>query len=360
MLNSAHIQNFRLFKDFQIDDLARVNLIVGKNNVGKSSLLEALYLLVNPKSRNVLFTLLENRKEFVHGEPRDNSRIYPRTIEYDISHIFFGHRLEHGTAIRLDSEGMPFTYKLSYMQDPSQLALLDEFDPDINSYLLLGNENESKSIKIPLEDDLIVRERRNVNRRLSRSSSQKIISNYITTEGFDYNLLADLWDDIATRPRENDIYKILQIIDPNVERLAFTRLRASDPGILIKRQHEETGIPLGSMGDGMHRILTIAIALANSENRVLLIDEIDTGLHYRVLTDMWRVVMETAVRLNIQVFATTHSYDCMRSFAEALSLMEDDSVGALFRLQQRGEKIEAARYEAERITFAIEQDIEIR
>jgi AAA15 family ATPase/GTPase len=113
------------------------------------------------------------------------------------------------------------------------------------------------------------------------------------------------------------------------------------------------------MGDGMHRILTIAAILADSEEGYLLVDEIDTGLHYRTITDMWRLVMETAVRLNVQVFATTHSWDCVRSFAEALDMQDDKEIGALFRLERRDEgEIAAVRYGAEDLSFIISQNIQ--
>lgn len=72
MLNAIHIQNFRLFKDFQLHDLARVNLVVGKNNAGKSSLLEALYLLIKQQQQNdfldALFKIVELRGETSRGE----------------------------------------------------------------------------------------------------------------------------------------------------------------------------------------------------------------------------------------------------------------------------------------------------
>ena len=362
MLNSAHIQNFRLFKDFQINDLARVNLIVGKNNVGKSSLLEALYLLANPNSPYILSSLLENRKEVnFYGSVGDNPRIYSTIMSYDISHLFFAHKLENNTMIELHSGEVSYPYRISYKQNWRQPTLnLNELDSDnleTDSYLLLEHSN-SEQVKIPLKDDQI--DSRIINRHFLKSSLHNTSSNYVTTKGFDYGLLAKLWNSITLTPKEDNVIEMLQIIDPNIERIAFTTQEMSNSGILIKHQHTSKPIPLGSMGDGMHRVLAIAMALVNSENGVLLIDEIDTGLHYRAMTDMWRVVMETAVRLNIQVFATTHSYDCMRSFAEALSLVEDDSVGALFRLQRRGENIESLRFDAENIIYAIEQDIEMR
>ena len=100
--------------------------------------------------------------------------------------------------------------------------------------------------------------------------------------------------------------------------------------------------------------------MADSENAYLLVDEIDTGLHYRTITDLWRLVFDTAERLNVQVFATTHSWDGVRSFSEALDLEEDKEIAALFRLERRGPQIVPVKYTAEELTFITEQDIEVR
>ena len=62
-------------------------------------------------------------------------------------------------------------------------------------------------------------------------------------------------------------------------------------------------------------MLGLALALAAAKGGVLLIDEIDTGLHYTVMEKMWQLVLETATRLDVQVFATSHSRDCYESLA---------------------------------------------
>jgi predicted ATP-dependent endonuclease of OLD family len=98
-----------------------------------------------------------------------------------------------------------------------------------------------------------------------------------------------------------------------------------------------------------------------AEDGVLLIDEVDTGLYYRTQTDMWRLLLDTAKRLNVQVFATTHSLDCVRAFQEALSLSEDKSIGKLFRLSLRDKAaIHPVAYTADELEVAIRQEIEVR
>ena len=114
------------------------------------------------------------------------------------------------------------------------------------------------------------------------------------------------------------------------------------------------------MGDGMYRFLLLSLTIVTAENGVLLVDEIETGLHYEAQTDMWRLILETAKELNVQVFATTHSWDCIAAFQEALSQVEDKSIGKLFRLDNKYGNIRAVEYNAEDLDIAVRNSIEVR
>jgi AAA15 family ATPase/GTPase len=160
-------------------------------------------------------------------------------------------------------------------------------------------------------------------------------------------------------PSEDKVIEALQLLEPRVERIAFTGRQTSNSGIKIKLKDQQHPLPLGSMGDGMRRILGIATSLVSVEDGTLLIDEIDTGLYYSTLTDMWKLVLETAQRLNAQVFATTHSWDCVRSFQEALDV-NAEGTGQLIRLERKGQDIVPTVYTKEELDIAIEQGIEVR
>jgi AAA15 family ATPase/GTPase len=114
------------------------------------------------------------------------------------------------------------------------------------------------------------------------------------------------------------------------------------------------------MGDGMYRILTLALPLVNCENGALFVDEIDTGLHYKALTQMWRLVIETAKRLNVQIFATTHSWDCLVAFHKALTETSATELGSVFRLECKDDQIKYVSYSGDKLAVAIEHDIEVR
>jgi AAA15 family ATPase/GTPase len=115
------------------------------------------------------------------------------------------------------------------------------------------------------------------------------------------------------------------------------------------------------MGDGINHILSIILALVNCENGCLLIDEIDNGLHYSVQENLWKVIFDLAKKLNIQVFATTHSNDCINSFTEVLKEENNASIGGFYRMQKRKSgKIELVEYNAEELNSVSEHNIEIR
>ena len=116
-------------------------------------------------------------------------------------------------------------------------------------------------------------------------------------------------------------------------------------------------VRLSSMGDGMNRILTIILALLNAKDGFLLIDEYGSGLHYYVQTKLWEIVFSLSKKHNVQVFATTHSNDCIKSFVQA----DNDNQGKLIRLEEiEGTVMPVPFNDKDRLKFAVDQNIEIR
>lgn len=350
MIQNLTIQNFRLFKEFTVDGLVPVNLIVGKNNVAKSSLLEAIYLLTT-KTSSSLAQILDTRGEtaFIETENGHTEDFY------NISYLFEGHTPSPEDFIEISSQALSLKILITRANE-KEVHRKAQLRP--TSWLKIIQQEETFSIE--LFDNLM--EKRWMMPRWATSASPLSQGNvtFITTSSLDYASLAKLWDKITLTPKEENIIQMLQVLDPTVERISFQSRQSSRSGILIKRRGEKSPVPLGSMGDGMQRLLGVVMSLANSENGYLLIDEIDTGLHYSVITNMWKLILAATKTLNVQVFATTHSLDCERSFAEALSHLPERNQGSLFRMQKRGGKIVAIKYTAEELKFALDQDVEVR
>ena len=124
----------------------------------------------------------------------------------------------------------------------------------------------------------------------------------------------------------------------------------------VKLREIDDPVPIGSMGDGAWRILGLALSIANAGGGVLLVDEIDTGLHFTVMEDMWRMISERAAALSVQVFATTHSRDCYESLAAVVeSEAGDVTIQRIDRT--RGE---AVSFSNQAVVAAAERNIEVR
>ena len=113
------------------------------------------------------------------------------------------------------------------------------------------------------------------------------------------------------------------------------------------------------MGSGFSRLLEITLAFAEIANGSILVDEIENGLHHSVLSGVWHAINQLSNKFNVQVFATTHSYECMTAARDAFKPTED--TGLMFhRLSRRGNDIAVASYPFEGFDFTIDYGAEIR
>ena len=370
MLRDLTIQNYRCFKDFHIDGLARVNLIVGMNNSGKTSLLEAIYLLVNQGNPRCLGELLDNRGEIliVRRSTLPLGRVLDQN--YQITHIFYGHQTSYDQSIHLQSEqDRSLSLKIQLCLNTGQDKLFEDVsetedipEDDVSSFELSFLYEPDIKLSVPVLDDgsIRVRDLQRAKQSKSHLFSQSRLCQFITTSKPPFDELTALWDKITLTPEYDVVVKALQILESDVENFSFTSSQTSNSGVLLKMRGQINPIPLGSMGEGMRRLLALTMASVTLKNGFLLIDEIETGLYYEAQTDMWRLLLEIARQLNVQVFATTHSWDCISAFQEALDELDDRSVGKLFRLSRKGENIRPVDYPAEKLAIAVRQSIEVR
>ena len=153
----------------------------------------------------------------------------------------------------------------------------------------------------------------------------------------------------------------LKFLEPKIERLAYVQVENSEEQIpKIKLEGQNKPWSILTMGDGINRILTFILNLVSLENGILLIDEFENGLHYSVQKDLWEVIFKTAYRLNLQVFVTTHSSDCIKAFSRVMERFPEYSDGKMIRLDNKNGNISAKEFEADRLHIADENDIELR
>ena len=173
------------------------------------------------------------------------------------------------------------------------------------------------------------------------------------------------WNGIALTSHEDRAVEALNLTTNGaVERIALvdSTAKVGQPyrrRFMAKVVNKDYPVPIRSLGDGAMRAFALALALANSANGFLLIDEAENGIHYSIQAKFWNMVLQTAERNNVQVIATTHSWDCIVGFAKAANAMED-AEGVLYRIQRNGERLRAVEYPELELANAAKHRIEVR
>ena len=128
---------------------------------------------------------------------------------------------------------------------------------------------------------------------------------------------------------------------------------------VVRIEEQSRPVPLRSLGDGAVRLFGVSLALANSRGGFLLIDEAENGIHHSVQYDLWKMILRTAQENDVQVLATTHSWDCVRGFAYAAAEI-GGAEGVLVRLDRDDSGLHAVEYSEEDLKVAADQGIEVR
>ena len=320
MIDHIHITNFRLFKTFELNGLKRVNLITGKNNTGKTVLLEALRLLAAPQEGSVYTNILAERGEFEH-----------HYIEA-WNHFF------HWDSV---NENTNNSFKINHLE------LVQEQN--------LGHL--SSQYKVLVEGKEVPHLVQNASHHTA-DTKPRDTAVYLPFGGESRFPLMELWDKTTLTEYEDDVVSILkETIFPDLVRLDVKKERT-----LVRLKNNKTPVPLKSLGDGVQRLLLLAIALVNARNNFLLIDEIEVGLHHSALEMLWEKIFLYAQKWNIQVFVTTHSHDAVRTFTYVLDRHDNKDNGAYFRLQQQRKTglIEAVPYSLDELEVSLESNLEPR
>lgn len=380
VLDSLKVQGFRAFEDLQIEKLGRVNLITGKNNVGKTCLLEALQVYARRGEPNVLQSLLVRRDEtYISGSGKISEAT--RLLE-DVRHVFYGRAGAMETDQKLvigslHQEENRVVFSIEMQEAPPKesgatVSVDGKFLVEVEEGKFVSAESALARDLRPLKRFFALRfggQTRSFpfapetffQRNVARLMGEELKHTFIWSRGLDEKVAAAYWDQVALSAEEDDVIKALQIVAPHLMRVNLVSAKEGNPDrvAMVRLSTRAEPIPMRSLGEGMNRLFGLSLALVSSGGGLLLVDEIETGLHYSVQADMWRLVFETAKRLDIQVFATTHSYDCIRAFEEAAS-GDSETEGVLVRLENKDGKVVCVPFDERRLEIATREGIEVR
>ncbi len=367
MLKSVSVENYRGFKKYTLGGLSRINLLVGKNNGGKTALLECVHLLAAGGDPNVLISVASRRGEITPSSPDESSFV-------DISHFFHGHLAGEGShfSVKSDNSLPPVTVRvvpLSQIEDAPELFKTSRTRRPAFAMSIECGGSRSQGIEpifLSSEGAIQVGPRRPFRRNLKEEQSVSPPIQFITPDSLELRQLAAIWNQILLESRESEVIEAMRILDPQIASIVFLtgepqsfRPYAGRAGVVVSFKGDNRRVPLGSCGDGMRRLLALSAALIQAKQGFLIIDEMDTGFHYSIMGDVWALVARTAIELDIQVFATTHSFDCVRGLAAVCR--QDQDIRARVSLHKIERGLEASvPFSGEELITADEHQLEVR
>ena len=349
MLTGARIQNFRSLGDLRIRNLRRINLIGGPNQSGKSSLLEALFLLVRSEpellgnSAVIRFALLDEKN--------------PRNV-HSVFWLPLFHNLDTSQPISIEaSDRVLGSLKLqiaSSVADSSKhtIARLESRPssslPIIHPRLslqLTQNQEIIKESEIRLDEQVIT---------VHSSSWNAQMPSLKIDNHADLKKDAEHLASLRVQKRFSQVVEALRVIDPRVKDLESNSTSGA-PMIWV-----DTGlstlIPLSMIGEGMVRVTRLAMALALCEGGIVFVDELENGVHHSTLSKLWKVVDNLSCRNRVQVLATTHSYECVMAGLNTVNKRDFQYQ----RLEKLNGNNQIIAYNEGELMTAIDHHLEIR
>lgn len=371
-ITNLSVEGFRALQHLTITGLGRVNLITGRNNTGKSSVLEALRLLTSDASLSIIFSILSDREE-------DISEIEEVEWRNDADSLFQLASLFSGFP-QLTDPFQPITIRATGDTRSLDMVLgigwVSRTGDADSPFRLIERQNhvfeedaglpaliiESSGIKrlIPMNK---FRHRAYSTYRRSTESREEppLRCRYVSPYGGEKTFtLGTLWDSIALSDQEKNVVEALRIIDPDISAVSMVggegaRQRRT---AIVRSSKFERPVPLRSFGDGLNRLFGIVLSLVNAKNGILLIDEFENGMHHSVQFDAWRAIFRLAQNLGVQVFATSHSWDAIEAFQKAAA--ETPEQGVLVRLSRRENRIIPTLFREDELAVATRDRIEVR
>lgn len=370
-LASLSIQGFRGIQKLEIPKLGRVTLITGKNDVGKTTVLEAAQLYGSRGNEDILNSLLDRREETsIFSEDEG-----PIAKLYDFTSLFFGRDISGDSKVKIGPCGLSGNDQLEI----STKDIKDIDDKALENlervYNIFSHEMELSILevsflesvyRIPFDRILgtsLPRARSHPRYGTASSHRNKFDFRILGPSPINNNQLGVYWDRVETigiKAEKRAIYGLNLALADKVDGVTMIGdWRRPGRQASAKYSDGRKSVPLRSLGDGAVRLYGLSLALACRQDGFLLIDEVENGIHHSIFEDFWRIILQMANENNVQVIATTHSSDCVKGFAKA-AISFPKIEGALVRVEWWEKKNFAIFYSESELEVVANQGIEVR
>jgi len=360
MFKKIAIENFRGIKDVELIDLRQFNLLVGKNNCGKTSLLESILLLSSPA--NPFNTVLTNNlRGYFIRQPYSWTVIFNKMDVYSTIRLT-GELSKPETTRAMTIKVLPGRNiaQLSHESlDLSQRGSQEEFIDRIVGLSIEFSISKKPGEKQTYESKIWFGKDNKLESEPPKDYTEKIKSTFYSPAAV-RSLVSERFNQIQIKKQEEKILNILRTVEPRLVKLSL-----GAENVLYCDMGFSKLLPFSTAGQGLNNLLSIILAIYETSDGIVLIDEIENGLHYSTQSILWDAILEAATAFNVQVFASTHSYETVKSLSTAYEKLKKSKKNKedelrLFRIENENEKIRLVDFNDEILKTSIENFWEVR
>lgn len=372
MLTSLTVENFRNLESIRLERLGRITLLAGKNGTGKTALLEALWLLSGPDLPE-----LSTRVSTFRGLPV----LGPDTVFHDIFRNFDTHK---PIRLRADGDWSKQNRALEISLRERQRVTTIRSDPLERSNVERLTRPEDEG-----EFEIVFTYRHNTGQRhVSRawwvaeqlSPTGAVPAVTVTNEGIrqerqpikgrptsvfmaavhreNLQTTASRLGQLQLLGKDNKVIEFIRPLEPHLTRLVSITIR-NTPVIHAYMDGTDRPIPVHLLGEGLNRMLLLALSMSEAAGGLVLVDEIENGLHHSVQEEVFSLLLELAHSFDVQIFATTHSGECIRAAHHSLGEHREEEF-VYYHLERIPKGVEAVRFDREMLETAIDHNMEVR
>lgn len=353
MITNLLIKNFRGIEQGSISDIGQVNLLFGKNNCGKSSLLDAIFMISGVSNPGLALDI-------------NSIRAYNYISEDDLSLNFY--RMDTKEPIIIETLGPSMHRILHINKKESHIVLLpseqlqqgvpsnqiNHYGLDFKAMVEDVNVISSLEIEQPIMSEMQAAVSPKIKMDRDSSYIEKINANYIPSN-YNFQNVSNKFREIVENKQQQFIIDILKQFDS----------RIIDIQMVANKIMVDVGfpklLPINLMGDGIRKIFSLLVLMYISRDGIILIDEIDNGFHYSAMRQLWSAILISAKEFNTQVFATTHNEDSIRGLVQSVSNQDiSQNLISAYKIINKDSHIESVRYSIEQLEYALQQNLEMR
>jgi AAA15 family ATPase/GTPase len=339
------VENFKCFESFEMDDIGQFNLIVGDNNVGKTSLLEALLFDENAAQ---LVTNLRATYIFKNDISSELAKSF-----FFLKDFFFDFNISISFKFTVNKNKFEVKIKDQTALSKEEVEKIQSKNYNlinlISEYLCIYEDNNIKEIFPIRYNTSVVKNPPMVPHNIGYSS---VLANIYSKE-----ILED-------KEKNRQLIQSLRIFINDIEDIKpSSEYIPKVSTLLVELKSKSKLVPLSSFGDGTLKLFRVLVKVMSASNQRLMIDEIDTGIHYSRFKEFWKTVLQSARNNNVQLFTTTHNLEGLKYFKEALDELGEEfqQKSRLFHLAKiKDGSIKAYNYSFDQFSSAIELGNEIR